>query len=107
MNAYVHLDAVVTVSVVALAVTAIVVAVVVFGGDPDPDPDAERTLAVARVVGGTSFASDVASTKAQSAMSRVIAAVQSGDITLPKGVTQEQALATLNTSLQRHMFISN
>lgn len=110
LNAYVHMDAVVTLGVfavsVAIAAVLIVAAlgVVVAGVD---ETYSSPEVQLAAVLGGEKFAEDVAAIKATAAMQQVMVAIQNDRLTLPDGITKEQVLETLSSTLQRHMIASN
>jgi hypothetical protein len=106
LNAYVHMDAVVTTGIVAVSVAiAAVLAVVTLGvaiaGAISTGPSAEVQLAAA--LGGQKFAEDVAAVQATAAMQGVIASVKDGRLNLPDGLSKEEVIAALSSSLKRHM----
>ncbi len=103
ITTYVHLAAVATLSVVAVAVVIAAVVVLVAGAVAPID---NEELAIAAAVGGASFASDVASTKAQAEIAKVMAGIESGAVQLPEGVSKEMALSSLKTVLERHMIVA-
>lgn len=103
-TAYIHMAAVATLSLVALAV--VIAAVVVLVAGAVVAEDSPETL-VANALGGEKFAQDVVAVQAKASISRVISSIESGEVTLPDGLSKDQAIDLLSNALQRHMICTN